>query len=178
LVFCGYGGNDHSITRLIRAASHDAFPLGIYWVGTDMPTGPVGPVLTERQGIFHVPQGDFDALMNNVADALDLTLPGFDRWRSLFDTYEEALTKQANAAEQPQQRRTADRLRTQLDAWKLATDARAVQRNDPVRAEEMYRRAIDADPTDADFLGNYVQLLFAQKRDDEAVEYVNKASAN
>jgi Tfp pilus assembly protein PilF len=94
------------------------------------------------------------------------------------DTYEEALTKQANAAEQPQQRRTADRLRTQLDAWKLATDARAVQRNDPVRAEEMYRRAIDADPTDADFLGNYVQLLFAQKRDDEAVEYVNKASAN
>jgi tetratricopeptide (TPR) repeat protein len=173
LVFCGYGGNDHSIARLIQAAAPDAFPLGIYWVGTAMPTGPVGPALKERPGVFHVSQGDFDALMINVADALGLTLPGFDRWRSLFETYEEALTKQANAAEaadKPQQQKTADRLRTQLDAWKLDADARAVWKSDPDRTEELYRQAIDADPNNATNLGNYAVFLYQVRGDTDRAE--------
>jgi Tfp pilus assembly protein PilF len=171
LVFCGYGGNDQSIARLIRAAAPDAFPLGIYWVGSELPTGPVGPALRKRTGVFHVPQGDFDALMINVADALSLSLPGFDRWRSLFDTYSEALTKQAKAADvadQPQQRETADRLRTQLDAWKLDADAIAIEKSDPERADELHRKAIDADPKNAWVLNNYA--VFLKHRDPEQAE--------
>lgn len=179
LVFCGYGGNDHSIARLIRSAPPDAFPLGVYWVGIEMPTGPVGAALQERTEVFHVPQGDFDALMIDVADALDLNLPGFDRWRSLFETYNQALAKQAKAAEaaeQPQQRKTAERLRTRLDASKLAADALAAAKSDPDRADELYRQAVDIDPNNAHNLGSYAWFLHSARRDlDRTEELYRKA---
>jgi len=43
-------------------------------------------------------------------------------------------------------------------------------------SEEYYRRATDADPTQANNLGNFAQMLFALGRDDEAVEMLDRAA--
>jgi hypothetical protein len=45
---------------------------------------------------------------------------------------------------------------------------------DPERAEELYQRAIELQPDDASNFVNYAQLLFAQRRDAEALEYINR----
>ncbi len=43
-------------------------------------------------------------------------------------------------------------------------------------AEEYHRRATDADPAQANNLGNFAQMLFALGRDDEAVEMLDRAA--
>ena len=45
------------------------------------------------------------------------------------------------------------------------------------QAQEMYQRAIDADPSDIDILGNYAQILFAKPDDTEAISLTEKAIA-
>jgi Tfp pilus assembly protein PilF len=179
LIFCGYGGNDHSIARFIRSAEPDAFPLGIYWVGTEMPTGPVGSALKERPGVFHVPQDNFDRFMIGLAEELDLTLPGFDRWRSLFQTYERALDKQVKAAEiekRPREGEPAARLRRQLDASRLVAEARLLEDSDPDQADEMFRQAIAIDRSNVDHIGLYAEFLKSKRKDfDQAEELYQRA---
>ena len=48
-------------------------------------------------------------------------------------------------------------------------------RHDHDRAQEMYERAITADPNNADTLGNYSQILFATGRDEAATALATRA---
>ena len=48
-------------------------------------------------------------------------------------------------------------------------------RHDHDRAQEMYERAIDADPNNANNLGNYSQILFATGRDEAATALATRA---
>ena len=48
-------------------------------------------------------------------------------------------------------------------------------RRDHNRAEELYKQAITIDPNNAIYLGNYSQLLFVTGRDEEGVEFAERA---
>ena len=48
-------------------------------------------------------------------------------------------------------------------------------RSDHDRAEELYKQALTIDPNNAIYLGNYSQLLFVTGRDEEGVEFAERA---
>jgi Tfp pilus assembly protein PilF len=146
-----------------------------------MPIGPVGSALKERAGVFHVPQGDFDALMIEVAEELSLTLPGVDHWRSLFQTYQQALDKQAQAADTqkgPSQRESAARLRRQLDASRLEAEARLLADSDPDRADHLFREAITVDTRSSEAIANYAEFLASTRRDINGADEMYQRALN
>ncbi len=173
LVFCGYSGNDKSIAQLVRDAPEDAFPGGVYWIGSNPPAAPLSEVLAERKGVFHVTSGDFDAQMLSIAGVLDLSLPGFDRWQNLFDGYSAALSVEAASAREEHdgtRRAVAERLRNEIGAWQLEAQARALRATDPSGADEAYTKATEMSPDNAGILGNYGNFLANVLKDVDRAE--------
>jgi Tfp pilus assembly protein PilF len=132
--------------------------------------------LKERPGVFHVAQGDFDTLMIEVAEELNLTMPGFDRWRSLFETYQQALNRQAQTADT--EKGSAARLRRQLDASRLEAEAKLLADSDPENADRLFREALDIDPDNIEALSGYARFLASTSRDlDRADEMYRRSIA-
>ena len=70
-----------------------------------MPTGAVGDWLRARPECFHVNQRDFDSLLIQIAERLDLSLPGVDRFRDLFEVWTKALHRKEMVLKPPRRRR-------------------------------------------------------------------------
>jgi hypothetical protein len=85
LIFIGYGGNDCSVLRILNEVSKDngSFQWGIYWIGGRIPNNKMGKFLREKNAIW-VKHKDFDDLMLQVKEALELELPTIDRFDVLF----------------------------------------------------------------------------------------------
>jgi Tfp pilus assembly protein PilF len=178
LVFCGYAGNDHSIAGLIDSASFDAFPLGIYWVGSEMPSGPLAAALGRRHRVFHIAHQDFDALMLTIAEVFNLTLPDDDRFRTLFDGYRTALAQRAaiTSGAGGLEREAASRLGERIDVWTIVRKAKALESMEPQRANEMYLQAVEAAPTSAPILGTYALFLNKMRGEmDRTEEFYKRA---
>jgi hypothetical protein len=85
LIFIGYGGNDCSVLRILNEVSKDkgSFQWGIYWIGRRIPNNKMGKFLREKNAIW-VKHKDFDELMLQLKEALELELPTIDRFDILF----------------------------------------------------------------------------------------------
>ena len=85
LIFIGYGGNDCSVLRILNEVSKDkgSFQWGIYWIGGKIPNNKMGKFLREKNAIL-VKHKDFDELMLQLKEALELELPTIDRFDVLF----------------------------------------------------------------------------------------------
>ena len=85
LIFIGYGGNDCSVLRILNEVSKDkgSFQWGIYWIGGRIPNNKMGKFLREKNAIW-VKHKDFDELMLQLKEALELELPTIDRFGVLF----------------------------------------------------------------------------------------------
>ena len=101
IIFIGYGGNDSGVLSILNAVSQDkgSFPWGIYWVGERIPQNAMGEFLRTKKAIW-VKNKDFDELMLQLKEALELELPTIDRFKSLFkglSDNNDSLTKRVHA---------------------------------------------------------------------------------
>ena len=175
LVFCGYAGNDNSIAELLGALPPDAFPLGIYWVGSTRPEGALGPWLEGRKEGFHVQHQDFDGLLIQVAERLSLALPEIDRFRELFEGWDSELKqteRRTSAHFQPDVHRAALRLRKGMSGWDAARRAAQLAATDPASALMLYEEAVEADPEQPGILGNYAVFLARDRKDFDRAEAI------
>ncbi len=99
LVFCGYGGNDHSVAELVRTLPRDTLDWGIYWVGEEFPDCAVTSSLMARhEKVTWVGHHGFDYLMLEVAQEFKLDLPALDRFKTLKGTYRASLNPRSTTA--------------------------------------------------------------------------------
>lgn len=172
LIFLGYGGNDESISKVLRNAPVNSFPKGIYWLGKNIPTGSVGIWLNERnelkRDVFFIKNHDFDDFFLQVKDKVGLQLPGPSRIVDLFQSLHDQLSKDENAPidmSSPEKKDRAGRARRTLDALNLANRAREVARVDPHAADALYQQALGFDASDSGLLGGYALFLAEDLRD-------------
>jgi Tfp pilus assembly protein PilF len=172
LIFVGYGGNDQSIRNLLEAAPFDGFQGGIFWVGNQIPENPVGAWLRGRSKIkndvFHVENNDFDDLFLQLRETLKLDVPDGTRLTVLFQTYSDRLKKDeyAPTAEiSPEKKSRAGRARRAVDAITLASRARELERSDTKLANDLYEKALNADPELLFALGSYANFLTSYLKD-------------
>lgn len=52
----------------------------------------------ETRQAYHVKHQDFDELLIELSDHLNIYLPGINRWEELFETYEQQLTRKVGGA--------------------------------------------------------------------------------
>jgi Tfp pilus assembly protein PilF len=175
LIFSGYAGNDVSISRLLNGVPDDSFPLGIYWIGMAVPDGPVGDWLRTRPESFHVKHHDFDGLMMQIAERIDLSLPGIDRFRDLFDGWAKALLRTevsagAGAGTEPDVGRAASRLRRDLGGLRAVARAEELVATDPKAALFAFEEAIAADPEQAIVYSAFAAFLARNRKDFDRAE--------
>jgi len=173
LIFCGYAGNDKSISKLLAQVPVDSFPLGIYWVGREVPSGELGTWLKDRPEFFHVRHQDFDSLLVQIAERLNISLPGIDRLRDLFDEWTRALHRtevSAKAQSEPDVGRAASRLRRDLDGLKEALQAARLEDSDPDAALAAYEEAVDRGGDQSAVYLLFANFLKRKKRDYERAE--------
>ncbi len=104
---------------------------------------------------------------------MNLSLPGFDRWRNLFSVYEDSLKQQAltaQASHRPDRSATASRLGRELLAWREAQRAVDLEWTDPEAAERSFEEALAKAPDNADILGNYAIFLARRGRSKAEVQ--------
>ena len=173
LIFSGYAGNDVSISRLLNDVPDDSFPLGIYWIGMTVPDGPVGDWLRTRPESFHVKHHDFDELMMQIAERIDLSLPGIDRFRDLFDGWAKALHRtevSAGAGTEPDVGRAASRLRRDLGGLRAAARAEELATTDPEAALLAFEEAIADEPAQAIVYSAFAAFLARSRKDFDRAE--------
>lgn len=172
LIFLGYGGNDESISRVLRNTPVNSFPRGIYWLGKSIPTGSVGTWLNERnelkRDVFFIENHDFDDFFLQIRDKIGLQLPGPSRIVDLFQSLHDRLFKEETApssASSPEKKDRAGRARKTLDALNLANRAREVARLNPTAADVLYQEALTFDDSDPGLLGGYALFLAEELKD-------------
>jgi len=71
LIFIGYGGNDKSITDILKEVPKDegSFQWGIYWIGQSIPDNEMGKFLADRNAVWVIHK-DFDELMLLIKEEL------------------------------------------------------------------------------------------------------------
>jgi len=100
--------------------------------------------------------------MLRLAEEFELGAPSFDRWMKLRDTYQRTLERQgsrrATSADGPpptaETSAVADRMTARVRARSLLGQA-ASMKDEPDRADTLYRQAVESAPDDATVLGGY-----------------------
>lgn len=172
LIFVGYGGNDESIRNLLSAAPNNSFPRGIFWIGGEIPDGPVGKWLDDRarekRDVFFILNKDFDDLFLQIKEELGLPFPDRPRFIELFEGFNRKLARDATVSvgtSSPEKAARAGRVRLTIEAVIFASRAREVANSDPTRADELYLEALKLDPNDPIILDNYAVFLMQVKKD-------------
>jgi protein O-mannosyl-transferase len=145
LIVLGYGGNDESIAQLLSSVPPDGFPLGIYWLSRRAPIGPVWSALAGRRDVFAVTSPDFDDLLLQLRDSLEIDLADGSRWTELFEGYAASLSRSASQAKSEgstDRSDRADRTKRAVEAVLLSRQASELRESDPAEARNRYERAI------------------------------------
>jgi Tfp pilus assembly protein PilF len=177
LIFIGYGGNDQSIATMLVDLPANAVPWGVYWVGAQLPNGQMGGWLADRKATW-VQQRDFDELMLLLLDVFEFAHPKKERLDALYTRYFDTfrlLRDRIQDRPAGGQRAALDKAATRAskrfpNVWAYLLEASRVAKTDPEAAEMYYRRAIEADPGNADVLGNYALFRKNVRRDDDGAE--------
>ena len=178
LIFMGYGGNDLSIHKLLSGLSSEALPLGVYWVSTTEPTGPILECL-RRHHLVWVRAGYFDEVMLLIHNEFKLPHPSQQRFNDIFANYQKAFrglsgnidAKPAEDAEAAKLRQAVDETTESLpDCWQAMTNAQRYQRSDPDKADEIYRQAVEKFADVPALLGSYADFLFTIRKEYDHAE--------
>ena len=180
IVFLGYAGRDQSIARLFATLPEGSVSYGMYWVGSALP-GTLMQDELERHPSFHVDHRDFDEAMVEIADLLDVKLPGVKRWKELFKRYERQLTSTAGmhqrrvakgegSADSEATFKAASRLRDSAESARLSWEAWDYRDNEPDKAEKLYQRALEADPAHPETLGDFASFMTDVRKDHDRAE--------
>ena len=183
LIFMGYGGNDHGIAQMLMALRDDALPLGVYWIGAREAKSPLRKWLEERKATW-VERGDFDEMMLLIREVFALEHPDENRLRRAFEDYAETYKKLSELILSSPAKASDVGLRSALDAaqkglpeWIAAyLQALALEKTEPEKAEQMYKRGVLQFPTSAPLLGAYANFLTDIRKDhDKAEQYYQRA---
>jgi tetratricopeptide (TPR) repeat protein len=177
IVFMGYGGNDSSIVDLLKDIPENALPWGLFWVGRQLPDGPMGEWLRKRNATL-VNHLDFDQLMLLVLDEFQLPHPSNRRFDQLlggyFRTFAE-IRSGLNSVPVDGGRKTmeaaienaANRVE---DVWSVVLRARFKEETDPAAAAEIYREGAVRFAHSAVLFGNYAQFMRRRVMNYDAAE--------
>lgn len=176
IIFMGYGGCDHGILKMLNDLPSEALPFGAYWVHPEEPQGQVREWLAHRQGVW-VRSGWFDEVMLLVRNAFDLPHPSPDRFTRIFDEYQQKFKALSTAIqEKPNSQAGVQALKEAVtsaeavlpDYWKAIFEAERLKKQNPDRAEEIYREGIAQFPGGAPLLGSYALFLHQTRKEYDA----------
>jgi len=186
LVFIGYGGNDTSITNVLKNIPPGSLHCGIYWVNSGIPDNEFGEWLKERDATF-VKHRDFDELMVHISEEFELDYPIKELFRDRFDELEDKNTAildelkakiaEKSDAEAEALEEAVERTAKQFSKWwAVELEARKYKKEDPDKANEIYLDGIEQFPKSHELLGNYANYLCDIRNDyDRAEEYYKRA---
>ncbi len=186
LVFIGYGGNDTSITNVLKNIPPDLLHCGIYYIKSKIPETEFGQWLKDRDATFVVHR-DFDELMVHLSEEFELDYPIKELFRDRFDELEnkntailEELKEKIagkSGAEAEALEEAVERTAKQFSRWWLVEDeAQKYIKSDPDKADEIYKEGIKQFPKSHELLCNYAVFLYKiPKNYDRAEEYYKRA---
>jgi protein O-mannosyl-transferase len=182
LIFIGYGGNDPSITTILKDLPRSAIPWGIYWVGESFPQSPMGDWLTERNAIL-VKQFDFDELMLLIREEFHFEHPDEKRLGRIMVSYKETLGRlqkkieaKTDSPEKKILEKAAEKAASEFkDWWAVELEAQKFVDLDPNRANDIYRAGLDKFNSSLELQTNYAYFLWKYLKDyDKAEEYYKR----
>jgi Tfp pilus assembly protein PilF len=182
IIFMGYGGADHGILKMLYDLPSEALPFGAYWVHPEEPRGPLREWLASRQGVW-VRSGWFDEVMLLVRNAFDLPHPSPERFTHIFDEYQKKFKAfSATIQKKPSNEAGVQALKKAVttaearfpDVWKAMFEAERLERNNPDRADEIYRQGIVEFQAAPVLLGKYGFFLHRVRKDYDAAEAMYK----
>ena len=182
VIFMGYGGADVGILKLLNDLPREALPFGAYWVHPHEPHGEIREWLARRQGVW-VRSGWFDEVMLLVRNEFDLPHPRADRFNRIFHEYHKKFGElSASIQAKPAGEAGVQALKKALsdaealfpDYWKVISEARRLESQDPDRADEVYRQGVTQFPQAAPLLGNYANFLADNRKEYDAAEAMYK----
>lgn len=165
LIFSGYGGNDESITKLLKELPSNSLHWGIFWLNAEKPANPELQKWLEERNAVWVKHNNFDELMMRVFDASKLENPLEDltnRIDQLKKTYKASFDEYSTASDEKRSESTAKALkRTEetLDWWDYQQEINRYEKNDPEKADRLYQYAIAKLPNAHELIGNYASFL-------------------
>src|ERR1041385_2960643 len=182
IIFMGYGGCDHGILKMLNDLPREALPFGAYWIHPEEPQGQVREWLAHRQGVW-VRSGWFDEVMLLVRNEFNLPHPSPDRFTKIFDEYQQKFKELSTAIqEKPNSQAGVRALKEAVtsaeavlpDYWKAIYEANRLEKQNPDRADDVYRQGIAQFPAAAVLLGSYALFLHQVRKDFEAAEPMYK----
>jgi tetratricopeptide (TPR) repeat protein len=183
VIFVGYSGNDHGVRDALERLPDDALPFGVWWVSRTEPSGPIGDWLKHRQATW-VRAGTFDELMllfhqefgfeHPTTDRFDRMVQSYRRtYETLTDSVDQLSDSEPDSARLKQAARRADDAAT--DSWRVELEARRYVKEQPDRADEIYRAGLEQSD-DAQLLVAYADFLRGERNDiDGAESYYQRA---
>jgi Tfp pilus assembly protein PilF len=130
-----------------------------------------------------VRSGWFDEVMLLVRNEFDLPHPRADRFNRIFHEYHKKFGElSASIQAKPAGEAGVQALKKALsdaealfpDYWKVISEARRLESQDPDRADEVYRQGVTQFPQAAPLLGNYANFLADNRKEYDAAEAMYK----
>ena len=178
LIFLGYGGNDQSVCRMLKALPDEALHQGVYWVSSREPKGVLRPWLEESRSTW-VENRDFDELMVLVRDTFGLAHPDRGRFDDVFEKYTSRYTTLSRtiralpdtAPDAPALKGAVERTDETFPDWSsVEVAAQSLKDSDPARADAIYADGVEQFGTSASLLGNYAVFLTDVRGDHDRAE--------
>lgn len=184
LIFLGYGGADEGIVKMLQGLPRRALHGGVYWVSPRPPSTGMLEWLKSRNAIW-VQGGRFEDVMLLLQKEFNLSHPSKERFDKIFQRYAESFQDEQKRIEgsgaTPEQRRVLDEAAAQVvetfpEEWKALLAINSLRKQNPERADAMYRAALQLHPSSAILLGSYANFLTdTRKAHNEAEEYYKQA---
>ncbi len=184
LIVVGYGGGDNSVMDILSDISERN---DLYWCirRGDKINNRVKKLLRDKRGFLVEIEG-FDEMMNEVRRTVEFDvkkmLGSIDERRNQIINHLEKFEQKysadilgdiVEAAKEPTTKAREDKKITALDLFLKARKAQ--QEKDPLRAEQLYRKAIEIDPNHAFAHSNLGYTLNELKRYEEAEAALRRA---
>ncbi len=185
LIFIGYGGNDNSITEILKKVPEDegSFQWGIYWIGQSIPNNDMGAFLKNRNAVW-VNHRDFDELMLLIKEEFGLKSPSNDRFEKLFKVYfdtlqnlNEKINLKPDSGEKKILENAVEKTSKEFKSWRsIELEASKYQKADLKKADQICQKGISQFPNSHELIKNYAIFLHNIRKDyDKAGKLFKKA---
>ncbi len=168
LIFIGYGGNDKSITDILKEVPEDegSFQWGIYWIGQRIPNNEMEKFLEDRNAVW-VNHKDFDELMLLIKAELGLKPPSNERFDNLFKVYFDTFQKlnaKINAKPDSGEKKTLEKAIEKASQefkswWSVELEAAKYTDTDSDKTEQIYQDGINQFSDSHQLVGSYANFL-------------------
>ena len=184
IVFVGYGGNDKSICKFLDEFSQRGLSQPVFWIGTSNPCDEMNTWLSQQSAALRVELDDFDRLMHILRGELQIGLVTQDSWLKThtaymksFEKFEAENSSGADADTKAAMVRGSEVAMSSLDSeWAYILQANKLEKTDPEKADQLYKKGAEQFPDAASLLGYYaVFLKNVRKEFDRAEEFYKRA---